>query len=81
MANKIGEVLEIKPEDSYIKKPAGPMITMETHDIGKLTGYIHIPSMVEGATVKDTTLQESYTQASQINAKNAANLSILPKPA
>jgi hypothetical protein len=57
MANKIGEVLEIKPEDSYIKKPAGPMITMETRDIGKLTGYIHIPSMVEGATVKDTTLQ------------------------
>ncbi len=57
MANKIGEVLEIKLEDSYIKKPAGPMITMETRDISKLVGYIHIPSMAEGATAKDTTLQ------------------------
>jgi hypothetical protein len=33
------------------------MITMETRDIGKLAGYIRIPSMAEGATAKDTTLQ------------------------
>jgi hypothetical protein len=51
------KVLEIEPKDSYIKRPANPMITMETYDIGKLTGYIHIPSMAEGATAKDTTLQ------------------------
>jgi hypothetical protein len=57
MANKIGEVLEIKLEDSYIKIPIGPMIMVETCDIDKLAEYIHIPSMVEGATVKDTTLQ------------------------
>jgi hypothetical protein len=57
MARKIEEILEIEPEDSYIKRPVGPMITMETHDIGKLAGYIRIPSMVEGATAKDTTLQ------------------------
>jgi hypothetical protein len=57
MASKIGEVLKIEREDSYIKRPAGPMITVETHDINKLAGYICIPSMAEGATVKDTTLQ------------------------
>jgi hypothetical protein len=56
MASKIGKVLEIKPEDSYIKRPAGPMITVETRDIGKLAEYIRIPSMVEGVTAKDTTL-------------------------
>ncbi len=57
MASKIGEVLEIEPEGSYIKRPIGPMITVETHDINKLAGYIRIPSMAEGATAKDTTLQ------------------------
>jgi hypothetical protein len=57
MASKIGEVLEIKLKDSYIKRPSGPMITVETHDINKLAGYFRIPSMEEGATAKDTTLQ------------------------
>jgi hypothetical protein len=56
MANKIGEVLKIEPEDSYIKRPAGPMITAKIRDIDKLVEYIHIPSMVEGTTAKDTTL-------------------------
>ncbi len=58
MANKIGEVLKIELEDSYIKRPADPMITVQTHDISKFTGYIHIPSMAERATVKDITLQK-----------------------
>ncbi len=57
MARKIKEVLEIELKASYIKRPIGPMITVETRDIGKLVGYICIPSMAEGATVKDTTLQ------------------------
>jgi len=57
MASKIGEVLEIEPEDSYIKRFVGPVIMMETRDIGKFVEYIHIPSMAEGATAKDTTLQ------------------------
>ncbi len=57
MANKIGEVLEIEPKDSYIKRPIGPMIMVETRDINKLAEYIRIPSMAEGATMKDTTLQ------------------------
>jgi hypothetical protein len=39
MASKIGEVLEIKLEDSYIKRLVGPMITMETHDISKLARH------------------------------------------
>jgi len=57
MASKIGEVLEIKPKDSYIKRPIGPMIMVETRDINKLAEYIRIPSMAKGAIVKDTTLQ------------------------
>jgi hypothetical protein len=45
MASKIGEVLEIKPTDLYMKRPAGPMITMEIQDINKLARHIRIPSM------------------------------------
>ncbi len=40
MASKIREVLEIEPTDSYIKKPVGPLITIESKDISKLSGYI-----------------------------------------
>ncbi len=57
MASKIGEVLEIELKDSYIKKLVDPTITVETRDIGKLTEYIRILSMAEGAIAKDTTLQ------------------------
>jgi hypothetical protein len=49
MASKIGEVLEIEPAESYIKRPAGPLITIELKDISKLSGNIRIPSMAEGA--------------------------------
>jgi hypothetical protein len=79
MASKIGEVLEIKPQDSYIKRPINPMITVETRDIGKLAKYIRIPSMAKGSTEKDTTVKKSYIQASRINAENAANLGISPE--
>jgi hypothetical protein len=48
MASKLGEVLEIEAADSYIKRPAGPMITIELRDISKLPGYIRISSIVEG---------------------------------
>ncbi|CAM6028727.1 unnamed protein product [Sphagnum balticum] len=48
MASKLGKVLEIEAVDSYIKRPAGPMITIELRDISKLSRYIRIPSMVEG---------------------------------
>ncbi len=53
MASKLGEVLEIEAADSYIKRPAGPMITIELRDISKLPGYLRIPSMAEGS--EDTT--------------------------
>ncbi|CAM6027953.1 unnamed protein product [Sphagnum balticum] len=49
MASKLGEVLDIEAEDSYIKRPAGPMVTLEVLDISKLAGFIRIPSMSEGA--------------------------------
>ncbi|KAH9542659.1 hypothetical protein CY35_13G019100 [Sphagnum magellanicum] len=58
MANKIGEVLEIEPAESYIKKPAGPLITIELKDISKLPGYIRIPSMAEGAETDDMIAQK-----------------------
>jgi hypothetical protein len=29
MASKLGEVLDTEAEDSYIKRPAGPMVTVE----------------------------------------------------
>jgi hypothetical protein len=38
MVSKIGEVLEIEAVDSYIKRPTGPMITIELRDISKLPG-------------------------------------------
>jgi hypothetical protein len=49
MASKLGEVLEIEPAKSYIKRPAGPLITIQLKDISKLPKYIQIPSMAEGA--------------------------------
>jgi hypothetical protein len=59
MVNKIEEVLEIEPKDSYIKRPAGPMITVETRDIAR---YIRIPSRAKGAIAKDTTVQRILYQ-------------------
>ncbi|CAK9274809.1 unnamed protein product [Sphagnum jensenii] len=57
MASSIGEVLDIESPDSYIKRPAGPMVTVEIKDISKLAGIIRIPSIVEGAGPEDTTAQ------------------------
>jgi hypothetical protein len=57
MASSIGEVLDIESLDSYIKRPAGPMVTVEVRDISKLAGIIGIPSMAEGAGTGDTTAQ------------------------
>lgn len=58
MASKIDDVLEIKPADLYVKRHAGPMITMEIQDITRFVGHIRIPSMAERATPKDTILQK-----------------------
>ncbi len=58
MASKLGEVLDIEAADSYIKRPAGPMVTIEVKDIVKLASYIRIPSMAEGAAVTDTIRQK-----------------------
>jgi hypothetical protein len=57
MASSIGEVLDIESPDSYIKRPAGPMVTVEVKDISKLAEIIRIPSMAEGAGPEDTTAQ------------------------
>jgi hypothetical protein len=54
MASKLSEVLDKEATDSYVKRPAGPMVTIEIKDITKLAGYIRIPSMAEGASTKDT---------------------------
>jgi hypothetical protein len=57
MASKLGEVLKIEPAESYIKRPAGPLITIELKDISKLPGYIRISSMAEGAKTDDMIAQ------------------------
>ncbi len=58
MASKLGEVLDIEAADSYIKRPAGPMVTIEVQDISKLAGFIRIPSMAEGATTTNAIRQK-----------------------
>jgi hypothetical protein len=58
MASKLGEVLDIEAVDSYIKRPARLMVTIEVKDIAKLASYIRIPSMVEGTTFTDTIRQK-----------------------
>jgi hypothetical protein len=61
MANSIGDVRDIESSDSYIKRPAGPMVTVEVKDISKLARIIRIPSMAEGAEPEDTTAQRFST--------------------
>jgi hypothetical protein len=58
LARKIGEVLDIEPADSYIKRPASPMVTVEVQDISKLAGSIRILKMVEGAGTSNTIVQK-----------------------
>jgi len=58
MASKLREVLEIEATDSYIKRLAGPMITIELRDISKLLGYIRIPSMAKEAETNDMVAQK-----------------------
>jgi hypothetical protein len=60
MASKLGKVLDIEAADSYIKRPAGPMVTIEVKDIAKLAGYIRIPSMAEGAAFTNTIRQKIF---------------------
>jgi hypothetical protein len=55
MANSIREVFDIESYDSYIKRPAGPMVIVEVKDINKLAGIIRIPSMTKGADPGETT--------------------------
>jgi hypothetical protein len=55
MANSIGDVRDIESPDSYIKRPAGPMVIVKVKNISKLVRIIRIPSMAEGAEPGDTT--------------------------
>ncbi|CAM6067766.1 unnamed protein product [Sphagnum tenellum] len=55
MASSIRDVLDIESLNFYIKRSAGPMVTVEVKDISKLAGIIRIPSMAEGAGLGDTT--------------------------
>ncbi len=58
MASKLGEVLDIEVTNSYIKRLAGPMVTVEVQDITRLTGFIRISSMAEGAPTTNTIRQK-----------------------
>jgi hypothetical protein len=80
MASKLGKVLDIEAVDFYIKKPVGPMVTIEVRDISKLVGYIRIPSMAEGASATDTIRQKGFSiQAFRTNAGSVANLVTMPE--
>jgi hypothetical protein len=78
MVSKIGEVLEIELMESYVKRPTGPMIMMEIQDINRLAGHIHILSMAESTTPKDTILQKICIQVCLISAGNVVNLVTSP---
>jgi hypothetical protein len=54
---KLRDVTRFRAVDSYMKRPAGPMVTIEVKDIVKLAGYIKIPSMAEGALATYTIRQ------------------------
>jgi hypothetical protein len=58
MVSKLGEVLDIEAANSYIKRPAGPMVTIEVKDIAKFAGYIRIQSMAKGAAFTDMIRQK-----------------------
>jgi hypothetical protein len=58
LTSKFDEVLDIEAVDSYIKRPAGPMVTVEVQDISRLVGFIRIPKMVEGAGTSNVMLQK-----------------------
>jgi hypothetical protein len=60
MASKLGKVLDIKAADSYIKRPAGPIVMVEVHDISRLAGFIKIPSMSEGVDITNTIRQRIF---------------------
>jgi len=60
MASKLGEVLDIEAADSYIKRPVGPMVTVEVQDISKLAGFIRIPSMAKGAATTNSIRQKTF---------------------
>jgi len=57
LASTLGGVLDIEAADSYIKRPAGPMVTIEVQDITRLAGFIRIPSMAERAPTSNTIRQ------------------------
>jgi hypothetical protein len=57
MASKLEAVLEIEAAKSYIKRPVGPMVTVEVQDISRLAGFIRIPSMAEGAPTTNSIWQ------------------------
>jgi len=80
MASKLEEVLEIEAADSYIKRPAGPMIMIELRDISRLPGYIRIPSMVEGSEDTATIAQKFYTHGFQTSVENVGVSAIMPEP-
>ncbi|CAK9865733.1 unnamed protein product [Sphagnum jensenii] len=60
MASKFGEVMDIETADSYMKRPACPMVIIEVKEITKLAEYIRIPSMVEGTSAMDTIHQRIF---------------------
>jgi len=76
LASKLGEVLDIEAADSYIKRPAGPMVTVEVQDITKLVGYIRIRRWQREPTPLTSFCKTFSTPVCQTSVENAVNLGI-----
>jgi hypothetical protein len=61
MVSKIGEVLKIEPEDSYIKRPTDPMITVEPMTSASSLDTFVSPPWRKGQPQRILHYKESYT--------------------
>jgi hypothetical protein len=57
----IGEVLHVEAHESYIKRLVNSLVTMEVHDIKRLTESILIPSLNPNDPVGTMTSQPMYS--------------------
>ncbi len=74
MASKIGEVVEIKLVESYVKRPVRPMITVEIQDISKFAAAFAFLQWRNVQLQKKQSCKKSCTQIYLISAGNVINL-------
>jgi hypothetical protein len=79
MASSIGEILDIESSNSYIKRPARPMVTVEVKDISKWRGSSGSPPCLRGQMQEKRQPKESFTQGCRTNVENAIVLGTWPE--